>query len=117
MGMFDDVLCEAPLPDGYEGEFQTKDLECTLTTYKITTEGRLLSREYEWEDNAEAPLGFWRVAKSWSDIGYHGFLNFYGSDDEGNWDENDAKFTDGDLIEITLSSPAAPDTEDAKERA
>lgn len=45
MGMFDYVQVFAPLPyqdagdDG--GNFQTKDMDCTLSTYVITSDGQL----------------------------------------------------------------------------
>lgn len=52
MGMFDYLLCEYPLPlDGMTGvKWQTKDLTCELSTYRITAEGVLEVRfGGEWE--------------------------------------------------------------------
>ena len=49
MGMFDDIICEYPLPQpenpkGYVSNnyFQTKDFECLLDRYKIDKDGNLL---------------------------------------------------------------------------
>lgn len=101
MGMFDDVICEAPLPDGYEGRFQSKDFDCELATYKITADGRLLRREYEWKNSPDAPLGIRRVERGWTEVLFHGVLNFYDYADDKSWREYNAKFTDGRLVEIT----------------
>ena len=85
MGMFDDVK--------YDGrDFQTKDFECEMHQYRIEG-GRLLRRQVRWGEGdniiEDPPL----------DIGFHGWLNFY----RGNareWEEYNAKFTDGNLVEI-----------------
>lgn len=107
MGMFDDVICEAKLPDGFVSDngYQTKDFECVLATFKITAEGRLVRREYEWSESDDAPLGIRREQRGWKDVNYHGFLNFYTSGLDG-WHEYDAKFTDGQLVEIKLRKGA-----------
>ena len=93
MGMFDTIHCEYPLPDTrhQDLEFQTKDLECLLSNYTITCDGRLvlharggrrgLDRDIEW------PL--------------HGDLRFYTSikiSGESIWVEYVARFTHG-LVE------------------
>ena len=118
MGMFDYVKCEVPLPDDFEGSLQTKDLDCDMVTHTITKEGRLIR---EWITHvtevpkAERPYpdgegifelcGSMRRHKTSADANYHGFLNFYGSsgkheDDTYRWHEYNAKFTDGNLVEI-----------------
>lgn len=43
MGMFDWVTCKYPLPLVVEDRFQSKDLECELSEYLITTDGRLVT--------------------------------------------------------------------------
>ncbi len=56
--MFDNVICEVELPDGWKpdvtsGEnyfFQTKSFEQTMDTYKITADGRLEVFEYNIVD-------------------------------------------------------------------
>lgn len=61
MGLYDSVLCEAPLPwpKTYTGNqdrsFQTKDLDCCLLTYKITADGRLYKIESTYEEVRVTP--------------------------------------------------------------
>lgn len=46
MGMFDEIVCEASLPDGGPAAatvFQTKSVPCpSLSRYRVTADGRLL---------------------------------------------------------------------------
>lgn len=60
MGMYDDLRVEAALPDAeYQGRtFQTKSLGCGLSTYTITSAGRLVLRQVQWEavPEEERPL-------------------------------------------------------------
>ena len=95
MGMFDDIRCRKPLPDGCTEEwFQTKDLGCDLSKFEIDGDGRLMRfGEGFW---GEEPL------TEPEDMEHHGYLNFYTSDSAGIWHEYDAKFTDGKLVEIKL---------------
>jgi len=99
MGLFDYILCEVPLPDGFTGELQTKDLGCYLLTHVITRDGRLLLQhvdriDYELET---------RIT-SLRDANFHGMLRFYGSRDRENdtweWHEYNAKFVHGQLMSI-----------------
>jgi len=94
MGMFDDVRCEVPLPDGWEaGVMQTKDLDCELAKYVIRSDGRLVKRH----------PGAYEEAREYAediDLNFHGILNFYGYDAEKEWHEYNAKFTDGTLVKI-----------------
>lgn len=94
MGMFGDLECQVPLPDGFVDMFQTKDLDCELTMYRITSAGRLV--RLNWDSQA-------RVYGEPTDLNYHGMLNFYGGS-SANWHEYDAKFTDGQLVEIVLNA-------------
>lgn len=83
MGMFDEIRIEAPhnqiLDEGYRDElYQTKDLDCTLSYYLITADGRLISI---YSDDQ-------------TDMEYHGDIVFYG------WGEAEyytARFTEGKL--------------------
>lgn len=117
MGMFDDVRVNVPLPDGHTGAFQTKDMECVLNMYEITAEGRLCVEDCDWEavppaerpypDAAEGSLeqvigSVRRVNLRLRDLDFHGILNFYGHDERGQWREYNAKFTDGQLVEIKV---------------
>jgi len=91
MGMFDSIECNYPLPlplevvdilpDIYDQEFQTKDLENLLDLYYLNEDGRLYwrKRKYEWKDDDSAFL------KGYMDVvdeeviaqDFHGVLNFY----------------------------------------
>ena len=60
MGMFDHVRVLAPLPaPEYQDTFQTKSLECSLSEYTITHEGRLVLREIEWEATPEEEMPYY----------------------------------------------------------
>jgi hypothetical protein len=82
--MFDYVRCDAPLPDGRTtppDEFQTKDFDHPyLDHYVITQAGRLVLGE--------------------KDLNYNGTLNFYGGRSYEGWREFNARFVDGQLVEI-----------------
>lgn len=91
MGMFDSIECNYPLPlplevidvmpDPYDQEFQTKDLENLLDLYYLNEDGVLYwrKRKYEWKDDDSAFL------KGYMDVieeevvptDFHGVLNFY----------------------------------------
>lgn len=131
MGMFDNVICERELPDGYiAGNFQSKDFSRNMETYTITRDGRLVRRyvsdrvpvpESEWKYSADDPDPLHRIwhedskkknVYSECDMHYHGWVCFYdghGSREAGTWEwhEYKAKFADGQLVEIV----AVPDTD------
>ena len=118
MGMYNDILCEYPLPD-YKGNgnLQTKDFECDcLTEYKITKDGRLLRFEFDEEiiPEDERPLcknkppeertafdkacGFLRNRNTeWKDTNFHGILRMH----DICYDVS-IKFTDGKLVSIEV---------------
>jgi hypothetical protein len=89
--MFDSIQCNYPLPlppeaidilpDIYDQEFQTKDLENVLGNYILNEDGELLyiKKEYKWQDDDASFLkGYMEVIKEEivpSD--FHGILNFY----------------------------------------
>jgi hypothetical protein len=89
MGMFDTIRCERELPGDHKPPptawLQTKSLECCLDTFTITANGRLVG-----------PYG---------DIDYHGFIHFGAYHDQISY-EYRAKFTDGNLVELTSESVA-----------
>ncbi|GGB15299.1 hypothetical protein GCM10011380_00920 [Sphingomonas metalli] len=114
MGMFDDVQCEVPLPDGWEGcGLQTKDLGCTMSVVTITKDGRLVGDMREW---------WWSEHKPVRDLDFHGELTFYGHEGrqpgtpEWRWHEYVARFTEGQLVSIREASRDrdASSAEDAK---
>jgi hypothetical protein len=67
--MFDEIICEYPLPGEHaptsyvdRHPFQTKDLECTLDVYTITSDGRLVDEAYDVEDQSDPNATGWRRA-------------------------------------------------------
>ena len=100
VGLFDDVICEYPLPGWPEGEeprFQTKDLDCAMDTYRITPDGRLLASRYEHASDGT------RRRVGWRDTEHHDYLVFYTSVERAGdreWFEYRAKFTDGRIVDL-----------------
>jgi hypothetical protein len=128
MGMFDSIQCNYPLPlpldvvdiipDPYNQEFQTKDLENLLDLYYLNEDGVLYwrKRKYEWKDDDDAYLkGYMEVVEEEVvPTGFHGVLNFYFyetvHEDESSDKAKDvtidylAKFTNGKLENIEVLS-------------
>lgn len=105
--MYDEITVHYPLPDNPPiNVFQTKDLECMLDDYTITTEGRLIHHVYTYEcvDDPGSFVGYYMkiISAELVDTGYHGDLNFYNTDRDSvtgghTWWEYVARFTDGTL--------------------
>lgn len=92
MGVFNYILCEVPLPDGYEGEFQTKDLEpLAMNRHVITKSGRLFmekvievikvpKHERPFPDapkgSGQSFIGSLRYIKTLEDSNFHGIFTF-----------------------------------------
>lgn len=128
MGMFDSIQCNYPLPisleiadilpDLYDQEFQTKDLENLLDTYILDENGQLLwvKKEYKWVDDEEAFLkGYMeKVNEEIVPSNFHGILNFYCYETVEEDLENNkakditidylAKFTNGKIENIEILS-------------
>lgn len=123
MGMFDNIVCDRIMPDGLDGsevEFQTKDFDNEMDVITITTDGRLKRDLWHYEDTSKDKLpypdakpGSWQsicgiitrvVDKEDVDMNFHGTFYFYASDKDKKWHEYIAKFTDGNLVEITVAS-------------
>ena len=127
MGMFDNIICKAPLPLPEDiGElkdlkiiwdeevFQTKDLDNLLDSYTIHKDGTLTFEEYdrEWVDYPKEERkkhfmgGYFKVRRQWTTKKtYHGEILFYNSyycDKKDYWIEFKAKFTDSKLSNIEL---------------
>lgn len=116
MGMFDYVTCEVPLPDGWQpDELQSKDFDCSMTTVRVSAEGRLLIERYDSytvpkeerpcpdapEGSIEAICGILgKRNRRWEDLNYHGDFNFYGGVFKNDWHEYYARFTEGQLDRI-----------------
>lgn len=91
MGMFDSIECNYPLPlplevidvlpDIYETEFQTKDLENALELYFLNEDGTLSERrrQYKWKDDDSAFFKGYMdvVSEEIAPSDFHGILNFY----------------------------------------
>jgi hypothetical protein len=123
MGMFDDIHCEADLPEGHpEGyrDFQTKSLGSCMNHYTITKDGRLMLHRYhveELEDDPEAPEEeplrrlLFRRTKSTRledlDTEFHGDFDFYDYI-EGQQYEYVARFTHGKLEWIRKAEDCTP---------
>lgn len=85
MGMYDEIHCDAPLPDGYKGTtggFQTKSFpDPGMQRYKITGAGRLIDARG-------------------NDLEPDGYIAFYTNDADSTWREYRARFLSGQLSEI-----------------
>jgi hypothetical protein len=128
MGMFDSIQCNYPLPlplevidvmpDPYDQEFQTKDLENLLDLYYLNEDGVLSwhKKKYTWKDDDSAFLkGYMDVVEEEIvPIDFHGVLNFYCYETVEEDIENNkakdvtidylAKFTNGKLENIEILS-------------
>ena len=125
MGMFDQVTCEMPLPDGYtvqDGDhFQTKSFANLLDDYRIREDGTLEVWRYNTVPNGVYPddwhTDFLRGQPRWMFTNAHwelvigsGEFYFYDYDRRGllplaphdrtRWHEYRATFVDGRVIEI-----------------
>ena len=136
--MFDNIICQIPLPTTLEAidlgvdfndcEIQTKSLENLLELYTINEEGELILKEVirEWVDDDDAFLKGYLKEKSHSykKIDYHGVLEFYIYEEVSVNDmyytvfiEYNAKFTDGILKNIEVTDYNIEDsTEHVRER-
>lgn len=129
MGLFDNIKLEIDemLPEfeptteynQVNVEWQTKDIQDPCMDTYIIKDNRLIKVCHEWE---EVPMGervnvagmnvpLIRPKKTWEeDTNYHGKFSFYtliqesGDKEMQTWYEYEAKFTDGELINIKIIS-------------
>ena len=81
--MYDTIICKYPLPmpndpKGYAGseDFQTKDFDCSLSTYEIDANGQLLvnkteGHHVEGDKNSKdifGKIGHYEVTRRWSEF-------------------------------------------------
>ena len=117
MGMYDELICEMPLPDGitHTNGFQTKSLDSVLDRYTIPAEGELWCEAYQWDWGENRNHEPERIL-------HHGWLSFHTFIGEPYnpekpkprlkvWLEYDAKFTDGKCVELKVN----PNSDTAKE--
>lgn len=100
MGMFDEIVCNYPIPGEKLGAvYQTKDLVCAMEEYEITAEGRLIHRQCGWEaiPENERDEEQWAVFRKVPgslrliDQNYHGYIEM---------GDFRVKFTDGVVVKI-----------------
>ena len=106
MGMFDTIHCEYPLPEPrhQDLEYQTKDLECLLARYTITSDGRLVLHVRQGRGRPDGDIE-WPL---------HADLRFYTSDHSVEphvWIEYVARFTHGRVEWIRPLEEVPPDPE------
>lgn len=113
--MFDYVRSQVPLPDGFQGELQSKDFDCAMAVIEIRGDGTLWIERYEQEMVPETERPYpdatdWRkwvgsmrrINERWERLSYHGDMNFYGNEGRYGepgycWHEYVARFSDGHL--------------------
>src|ERR1700722_16021049 len=101
MGMFDDVSCELPLPDGREVQqdgFQTKSLWRSLDKFTITKTGSLIyhPRRYVSESaTGDALVPGKMVHEADIDLDFHGDISIHGTAKDGAFVSYVVRFTHG----------------------
>jgi hypothetical protein len=100
MSLFDYVRCERELPDGYQGELQTKFFSGpNLLTHVITREGRLLRTTVHAGADPNDPK---------QDVTEHHDVNLTGEFRFGRVGQDYiAQFRAGQLVEIRIAENAA----------
>lgn len=111
MSLYDTLQCDYPLPDPefQKEHFQTKDLHCTLSRYRITAKGRLWWMG--WADPFAADILSPKPAGK-ADRNYHGDLTFYANTTE-EWVEYRVRFTHGTVEWIRRVREGEPDVADS----
>lgn len=128
MGMFDNIICEYPLPGNpVVLEWQTKSLGCEMDTYIVAADGTLWIEDYDVQDQSDFALGkgqdkfmgcMTRVNQRRVQVtDFRGEVRFYGSaspDWSNRW-EFSALFDDGKLLSMKQISPEPSPVEPAVE--
>ena len=123
MGMYDTIVCKYPLPipddpKGYSGsdDFQTKDLDLSLSNYTIDENGQLFVHRFEgeWEpgnkdaDSFIGKLGYFKTTKKWLEqLNTTITVVFYDYQQSNNTDydyfiEYEAVFVNGKITSVKL---------------
>ena len=115
MSVYDTIRCEYPLPDPalQDEEFQTKDLNRSLSRYTIASDGRLL-RHSPKSDPVPSPErpGMPEGPPGTEVIPHHGDLRIYASNTKGGGVEYRVRFTHG-LVEWIRPEPGTTVPDDA----
>jgi hypothetical protein len=119
MGMYDEIVCNYPLPDEeFQGKtFQTKSLDAMMDEYTITADGKLIKHDYDWAVVPEEERPYYGT-EEWDEkeflrwagsmrreprgdivVPHHGDIRFYNFFDDV-WYEYIARFTNGELESI-----------------
>lgn len=98
MGMYDYLICEIDLPDGFSARhrFQTKDFECLLDLYTITKEGKLELIELDYSSESVKVEATRAIDYIDGTITFTNLQNGY-------WREYKATFKAGSLVSIKKS--------------
>lgn len=133
--MYDSIICKYPLPmpenpKGYTGsrEFQSKDLDCTLSSYEIREDGSIWEEKRETEyvpgnDKAKTfwgKIGHFKTIKTWFEpLQINDFINIYDyqQNNKGNYDydiEYRIRFENGKIIDVKLVDFEAIDNTNRK---
>lgn len=123
MGMYDSIICKYPLPmpenpKGYTGsrEFQSKDLDCTLSFYEIREDGSIWEekRETEYVPGNDKAKTFWgkighlKTIKTWFEpLQINNFINIYDyqQNNKGDYDydiEYRIRFENSKIVDVKL---------------
>lgn len=133
MGMYDEIICQYPLPGkpprevlekALSGELQTKSFDCLMEKYTITTDGSLLKTEFDTEIVPEEERYYYgkpewdkgefyracgmlqRTPRQPIGIDFHGDISFYTTaNDYRDFYCYTARFTDGRLMWIRATDP------------
>lgn len=99
MGLFDDVTCECPLPDGRDvvgRAFQTRSLGGGMDRFTITAAGRLIFHQHQYPPACDGAVRFGPAVRLADiDLNYHGDLELYGIDTAGHAAHYTVRFTNG----------------------
>lgn len=133
--MYDSIICKYPLPmpenpKGYTGseDFQSKDLDCTLSFYEIREDGSIWEekRETEYVPGNDKAKTFWdkighlKTIKTWFEpLQINDFINIYDyqQNNKGNYDydiEYRIRFENGKIIDVKLVDFEAIDNTNRK---
>jgi len=104
MGMFDQRIGAAPLPDPEAQDlvFQTNSLDACLETFLLTKDGPLhgVTKGGACEDGATATEVRATIEATVQAEDFHGDIYFQEGDSDGTWYEYRARFTEGQLTDI-----------------
>lgn len=107
MGLFDTLICKYPLPGNPPdvADWQTKSLGCTLDSYTISPEGRLLQhRPRFWDEESYGP----HPGASLHDEEFEGPVRFYTMTPDRAWWEYEAWFRGGVIRDIRIVAAGRP---------